>query len=103
MTYAQHFRQTFHIECFTCDNTANDIPYLHIAMIVRLLKYNSHYFQFNLSAIHNILTEIAFIFEGSKFLVSSIVDRGGGDEVPASSSSSLSFELSRSLRFCLPE
>lgn len=48
-----------------------------------------------------ILTATAFTRDGSTFLVSSMVDRGGGDEVPASRSSSLSFELSRSLRFCL--
>lgn len=48
-----------------------------------------------------ILTATALTRDGSIFLVSSMVDRGGGDEVPASRSSSLSFELSRSLRFCL--
>lgn len=50
-----------------------------------------------------ILTATALIRDGNTFLVSSIVERGcgGGDDVPASSSSSLSFELSRSLRFCL--
>lgn len=46
------------------------------------------------------LLTAALIFEGNTFLLPSIVDRGGG-EAGGSSSSSLSFELSRSFRFCL--
>lgn len=46
------------------------------------------------------LLTAALIFEGNTFLLPSIVDRGGGD-AGGSSSSSLSFELSRSFRFCL--
>ena len=37
VTYMQHLRQAFHIECFAGDNTANDISNLNITMIICML------------------------------------------------------------------